>query len=417
MTWYQQGIADERNGHTTDVFTVFQVSSIIEMLLDDSKIQDIWIRGEVTNLKAHGSGHYYFSLGEKSDSHSAVLPCVMWRKDAQRLKCDICDGMNLLVFGSIGHYAPQGRYQLYVRDIQPAGRGEKHLMVERWKEELSREGCFDPARKRSLPSYPSRIGVVTSETGAVLQDIRNIISRRFPLELVVSPTAVQGEGVQHEIARAIRRIQEEVDVIILARGGGSFEDLFPFNYPEVVRAISTCPVPVVSAIGHEVDVTLADFAADIRAPTPSAAAELVVPDRILVLDSLAESQKTLKNRLLNRLDRAGEDLSQIRERLSPRKMGQKVTAKREDVSVLSDRIGRSVLSRLALERERLSAMAEILAARNPLHLMRKGYCILEKEGKVIRSAVEITQGEHLSVRLMDGRVDTCVERVYHDPEI
>lgn len=417
MTWYQQGIADERGGHTTEVLTVFQVSSLVEVLLDDSRIQDIWIRGEVTNLKLHGSGHYYFSLGEKSDTHSAVLPCVMWRGDVQRLKCEVRDGMNVLIFGSIGHYAPQGRYQLYVRDIQPAGRGEKHLMVERWKEDLSREGCFDPARKRSLPQYPSRVGVVTSETGAVLQDIRNIISRRFPLELVISPTAVQGEGVQHEIARAISRIQEEVDVIILARGGGSFEDLFPFNYPEVVRAVFSCPVPVVSAIGHEVDVTLADFAADVRAPTPSAAAELVVPDRILVLESLAESKRTLGNRLLHRLDRAGEDLSHVRDRLSPHRMVQRLTAKREDVSVISDRLGRSISSRLSLERERLSSMGEILCARNPLHLIRKGYCILEKEGRVVRSAAEITEGEHLSVRLMGGRFDANVERVYHDPEI
>ncbi len=417
MTWYEQGPGRGEPGFTSDIFTVSQVSSLVETLLDDPRIQDIWIRGEVTNLKIHGSGHYYFSLGEKSDNHSAILPCVMWKKDAQRVKCDLTDGMKVLVFGSIGHYAPQGRYQLYVRDIQPAGRGEKHLMIERWKAQLSEEGCFDPGRKRALPLYPSRVGVVTSETGAVLHDIRNVIARRFPLELVISPSAVQGEGAHFEIARAIRRLQGDVDVIILARGGGSFEDLFPFNYPEVVREISSCPVPVVSAIGHEVDVTLADFAADVRAPTPSAAAELAVPDRVLVLESLAESRRTLGNRLINRLDRAREELSQVVERLSPRKMDQRLTAKREDVTVITDRIGRAISSRIGLERERLSAAAEILDARNPLHLIRKGYCILEKEGRIIRSAAGISAGEHLSVRLRDGRIDTCVERVYHDPEI
>ncbi|MCU0632337.1 MAG: exodeoxyribonuclease VII large subunit [Methanolinea sp.] len=417
MTWYQQGISEERNGHTTEVFTVSQVSALVQALLDDMRLQDIWIRGEITNLKIHGSGHRYFSLGEKSMDHSAVLSCVMWRNDAQRVNCELGDGMDVLVFGSIGHYAPQGRYQLYVRDIRPAGRGEKHLMVEQWKVQLAAEGCFDPLKKRPLPTFPSLVGVVTSETGAVLQDIRNVISRRYPLELVVSPTAVQGEGAHQEIAQALHRVEARVEVIILARGGGSFEDLFPFNHPDVVRAISACPVPVVSAIGHEVDVTLADFAADVRAPTPSAAAELVVPDRVSVLESLGESRKMMGNRLLARLDRAGADLCEVRERLSPRRIGQKVTARREDVSILSDRMIRGISSRIALERERLSAAAEILAARNPAHLLRKGYCILQKEGRVIRSVGETAPGDFLSLRLRDGEVDTRVERVYHDPEI
>lgn len=417
MTWYQERIAEERGGHSDNVLPVSRVCALIQELLDDSRLQDIWIRGEVTNLKVHGSGHCYFSLGEKSQSQSAVIPCVMWSKDARRVKCEVRDGMEIIIFGSIGHYAPQGRYQCYVRDIEPAGRGEKHLMVERWKELLTAEGCFDPARKRPVPPYPSTVGVVTSETGAVLQDIRNVISRRFPLELVVSPTAVQGEGAHQEIAMALRRVQDNVEVIIVARGGGSFEDLFPFNHPDVVRAISSCPVPVVSAIGHEVDVTLADFAADLRAPTPSAAAELVVPDGIQVLESLAESRKMMGNRLMARLDRAGSDLAQVRERLSSRRMGQRVTTKREDLSILSDRVNRAISSRLALERERLAAAVDILAARNPRYPLKKGYCILQKDGKVVRSAGEIAAGDLLSVRLVDGRADVNVERVYHDPEI
>ncbi len=414
MTWYQKGISDERGGHTTEVLSVSQVSSLVEALLDDTRLQDIWVRGEITNLKLHGSGHCYFSLGEKSRDHSAVLSCVMWRNDARRVECEFRDGMDVVVYGSIGHYAPQGRYQLYVREVRPAGRGEKHLMVEKWKVQLTSEGCFDPQKKRPLPAYPLKVGVVTSETGAVLQDIRNVVSRRYPLELVVSPTAVQGEGAHLEIARALQRVERDVDVIILARGGGSFEDLFPFNYPEVVRAIVSCPVPVVSAIGHEVDITLADFAADVRAPTPSAAAELVVPDRIALMDSLALFRKTLGNRLIVRLDRAGTDLSEVRERLSPRRVSQRVTAKREDVSVLSGRMERAVLSRIALERERLSAAAGVLAARNPAQLLRRGYCILQKDGRVIHSADEIACGDRLTLRLVDGRAVTRVEEVHHD---
>lgn len=417
MTWDQHEISDGRFGHTIDVLTVSEVSSIIEALLDDPRLQDIWVRGEITNLKLHGSGHRYFSLGEKSRDHSAVLSCVMWRNDAQRMDCEIHDGMDVLVYGSIGHYAPQGRYQLYVKEVRPAGRGEKFLLMEKWKAQLAAEGCFDLARKRGLPPYPTRVGIVTSETGAVLHDIKNVISRRYPLELVVSPTAVQGEGAHLEITRALRRVQSDVDVIILARGGGSFEDLFPFNYPEVVRAVSSCPVPVVSAIGHEVDITLADFAADVRAPTPSAAAELVVPDRVTVMESLAESRRAMVNRLLGRLDRAGTDLSDVRERLSPRRILQKVTSRREDISVLSSRMERTVLSRITLERERLTAAAGVLAARNPAQLLGRGYCILQKEGRIIRSAGEIKKGDLLSLRIIDGRVESRVEEVYHDPEI
>ncbi len=417
MTWYQQGLSRERGGHAIEVLTVPEVSSLVESLLDDPRLQEIWIRGEITNLKLHGSGHRYFSLGEKRNEHSAVLSCVMWRNDAKRVDFDLRDGMDVLVFGSIGHYSPQGRYQFYVKEIRPAGLGEKHLMVERWKQQLEAEGCFDPGKKRLLPPYPARVGIVTSETGAVLQDIRNVISRRYPLELVISPTAVQGEGAHLEIARALRRVEREADVLILARGGGSFEDLFPFNHPEVVRAVSSCPVPVVSAIGHEVDVTLADFAADIRAPTPSAAAELVVPDRISVMESLAVQRKTMGNRLLGRLDRAGSDLCEVRERLAPRRISQRVTARREDVSVLSGRLERDILSRVVLERERLSAAAAVLAARNPAQLLRRGYCILQKDRRVIRSAGEIEEGDRLTLRMVDGRLKTRVEEVHLDTEI
>jgi len=417
MTWYQQGLSHERGGHAMEVLSVSEVSSLVEALLDDPRLQEIWIRGEITNLKVHGSGHRYFSLGEKRNEHSAVLSCVIWRNDARRIDYDLHDGMDVLVFGSIGHYAPQGRYQLYVKEVRPAGLGEKHLMVERWKQQLEAEGCFDPGKKRSLPPYPERVGVVTSETGAVLQDIRNVISRRYPLELVISPTAVQGEGAHEEITRALRRVEQQVDVIILARGGGSFEDLFPFNHPDVVRAISSSLVPVVSAIGHEIDVTLADFAADIRAPTPSAAAELVVPDRISVMESLAGYRKAIGNRLLDRLDRAGSDLSDVRERLAPRRVSQRVTSRREDLSVISGRIERGILSRVGRERERLSAAAAVLAARNPAHLLGKGYCILQKDRRVIRSAGEIEKGDSLTIRMVDGRLGTRVEEVHLDTEI
>ena len=185
MEWYQQRIRQEQKEHAIQIYRVSEISSIISSVLDDDRLQDIWIRGEVTNFKPHASGHRYFSLGERKDgSASALVQCVMWRSDAERLGFTLKDGIDAIAFGSIGHYAPQGRYQFYVRELRHAGEGEKHLQVEKWKAELAAEGIFDVGRKKDLPRFPGRIGVVTSETGAVLQDIRNVIARRFPLEIV-----------------------------------------------------------------------------------------------------------------------------------------------------------------------------------------------------------------------------------------
>ncbi|MCQ8893200.1 MAG: exodeoxyribonuclease VII large subunit [Methanolinea sp.] len=417
MPWYQERESQGQGEMQPGVYTVSEISSLIGSLLDDPRIHDIWVRGEVTNFKLHGSGHCFFSLGERTENTSALISCVMWRTDAARLPAGISDGMDVFVFGSVGHYSPQGRYQLYVRDIRPAGRGEKYLQVEQWKVLLSSEGCFDSARKRPLPSFPVRIGVVTSETGAVLQDIKNIISRRYPLEVVVSPTVVQGEGAHLEIARAITRLYGRADVIIVARGGGSFEDLFPFNHPDVVRAVSASPVPVVSAIGHEVDAPLADFAADVRAPTPSAAAELVVPDRIAIREALGDFRKALCARLLGKLDRAATEIAELRERFSPRRMEQRLNVRREDLNVLETRMLRAMTARIDRGRERVSAMAHILEAKNPCQVLGRGYCILTRQGRVIRSAREVSPGDRLSARLSDGTIDTIVHEVRHDPEV
>ena len=262
---------------------VSELSAIIESLLDNPLLQDIVVRGEVTNYTHHARGHRYFSLSEKGGGNTAaVIKCVMWRSDAERLSFIPSEGMEVVVTGTVRAYAPHGTYQLQVKEMRKAGLGEKFLLIEQWKRQLAAEGCFSLERKRCLPAYPVRVGVVTSETGAVIHDIRTVIGRRYPLEIVISPTAVQGEKAHREIAGAISRLAGMVDVVIVARGGGSFEDLFPFNHPDVVRAIVACPVPVVSAIGHEVDVTLSDLAADLRAATPSAAAELAVPDRLVL---------------------------------------------------------------------------------------------------------------------------------------
>jgi exodeoxyribonuclease VII large subunit len=412
----QRTLYEEASAGHMDVYRVSQVSSLIASVLDDPRFQDIWVRGEVTNFKCHTKGHCYFSLGERDDHSVATLQCVMFRTDAQRLGFSPRDGMDVLAMGSIGHYAPQGKYQLYVKELRLAGEGEKHLMVERWKRELEAEGHFDPAKKRPLPQYPDRVGVVTSGTGAVLQDIRNVISRRYPLEIVLSPAAVQGEAAVHEITEALARVDGTVDVIIIARGGGSFEDLFPFNGPEVVRAISSCRTPVVSAIGHEVDVTLADFAADVRAPTPSAAAELVVPDRAVLIENLLANKTQIQASLLSRLERAADLLGHLRERMAPRRLERRITEKKEDLAVADDLLEKVMSARLEREHLQISSMRSSIEARNPYSILSRGYCIPRARGKIVRSVSEISRGERMELQMQDGNCDVVVEEK-HEREI
>ncbi|MDD1695393.1 MAG: exodeoxyribonuclease VII large subunit, partial [Methanoregula sp.] len=336
MDWFNRPeVTAVTDTSRTTPLRVSEVSAIIEGLLDDPLLQDIWVRGEVTNYTHHTRGHRYFSLSEKgSGSTAAVIKCVMWRADGDRLAFRPAEGMEVIVSGTIRVYAPHGAYQLQVKEMIKGGIGEKYLLVEQWKKELATEGCFATERKRCLPAFPAKVGVVTSETGAVIHDIMTVISRRYPLEIIISPTAVQGEDAPRGIALAIRRISCMADVVIVARGGGSFEDLFAFNHPDVVRAIFSCPVPVVSAIGHEVDITLSDLAADVRAPTPSAAAELVVPDRMVLTARLRELKSQMSAALQGRVVMAMEDLSDLKNRLRPQRFLRKLEDKQQDITDL-----------------------------------------------------------------------------------
>lgn len=397
---------------------VSELSAIIGELLDDPRLQDVRVRGEVTNYKHHGSGHRYFSLSEKGGgSTAAVIKCVMWRSDAERLAFRPDEGMEVVVSGSVTLYPPHGAYQLRVRSMEKAGLGEKYLLVEKWKKELAAEGIFSSDRKRTLPVFPARVGVVTSETGAVIHDIRNVIGRRFPVEIVISPTAVQGEDAHREIAAAIRRLAGLADIVIVARGGGSFEDLFPFNHPDVVKAIAACPVPVVSAIGHEVDVTLADLAADLRAPTPSAAAELVVPDKNALLARLAELRTLLGSALLGRVAWAREEIGSLRDRLRPQRFVRKLEEQQQYVADLADRLDRAETTRIEREHLILSEMRTALESRSPRAVLARGFCIAEKDGKIVKTTGVLAENDRLRLRLYDGSSLVIVERVDHDGNV
>jgi exodeoxyribonuclease VII large subunit len=397
---------------------VSEVSAIIERLLDAPLLQDIRVQGEVTNYTRHSRGHRYFSLSEKgSGSTAAVIKCVMWKSDADQLTFTPQEGMNVIVTGTVRLYAPHGAYQLQVKEMKKAGLGENYLLVEQWKKDLAAEGIFAEERKQPLPRFPVRVGVVTSETGAVIHDILTVITRRFPLEIVISPTAVQGEDAHREIARAIRRVCDKVDVIIVARGGGSFEDLFSFNHPDVVHAIAACPVPVVSAIGHEVDVTLSDLAADIRAPTPSAAAELVVQDRAVLLEQVRDLRLQMAGSLVSRIERAICELADLRDRLRPLRFARKIDERKQVTADAADRLERALKTRIEREQLILAGMKNSLEAQNPLAVLGRGYCIVEKKGSPVKSIASIAEQDRLDLKFSDGRSQVLVERVEHDRNV
>lgn len=399
------------------ILSVRAVTEVIREALDDRRLQDIWVRGEVTNYKHHSRGHRYFSLSEQGERGGAMINCVMWDSRARNLAINPANGMDVIVFGYVRLYAPQGKYQIDVMDIRLAGEGEKHLLVERWRRELAEEGLFSAGRKRALPEFPVKVGVVTSETGAVLHDIVNVLSRRFPVEVLLSSAAVQGDMAHLDITQALRLIDGKADVIIIARGGGSFEDLFPFNHPDVVRAIAGSRTPVVAAIGHEVDVTLADLAADLRAPTPSAAAELVVPERIRLFENLQKYRQQLISALMTRSDRGFEEIRYLRERLHPRRFVRRIDGNKQDLSDTGERLIRSLQNRVIRERLVLAKHKAVLEGKNPLQLLSAGYCIAIKDRTVIRALAGITTGDRLSLRFIDGQARVYVEETTYDKKI
>ena len=399
------------------VLSVADISGIIAEALDDGRLQDIWIRGEITSYKHHHSGHRYFSLSEQVWGRNFSLRCVMWRSRGTDLDFEPRDGLAVIAFGYVQFYEGQGQVQFNVQEMLPAGAGEKHLLVERWKRELAAEGLFSEERKRPLPPFPSVVGVVTARTGAVLQDILNVLGRRFPCRVVLSPTAVQGDLAHLEITRAIRILDGRVDVIIVARGGGSFDDLFPFNHPDVVRAIGCSRTPVVSAVGHEVDHVLSDLAADRRAPTPSAAAELVVPDRADLGREVAGYLERMKGSLEKKVQASGLLIEDLRLRLQPRRLLRRVNEHRDIVAELGEDLDRAVAGKIGRLRGELERERALLDGRSPLSILARGYCIAEKGGKVVRTARELGRGDRIKLRMTGGGAKAQIEEVYHDKKV
>ena len=367
------------------VYTVARITSYLKDILEsDGVLTDVWISGEISNMSGSSAGHLYFTLKDKTSQ----LRCVLFNR--KRLNIDIENGLAVVAHGSISIYEVSGAVQLYVDMIQPTGLGMLNMEFERLKAKLEEEGLFDPSRKRPLPAFPEKIGIVTSPGGAVLHDITNIISRRYPLvELVLAPTTVQGESAVPGIINALNALNDrgDIDVIIIARGGGSIEDLWAFNDEKVARAIYSSAAPVISGVGHETDFTIADFVADKRAPTPSAAAELAVPHRDEIETRLQNCIADIESLLAGSIERG-----------------------RQHADELYATMSNQVKNVLALNIEKLNGQELKLSSLSPMATLERGYALVQSHasGKVISNISQVEHGDMITVKVSDGQFNSRV---------
>ena len=396
------------------IFSVAELTRRIKNLLDgEDALQRIWVRGEVSNYKVYPSGHHYFTIKDEE----ATLKAVMFRREASRLRFRPESGMKVIALGRITVYPRDGVYQLYVSELVPDGAGDLDAAFRQLKEKLDREGLFDAAHKKPIPAFPTRIAVITSPAGAAVRDIIRVASARFPLaKLRILPVRVQGEEAPGEIAAAIRRANEWrcADLIITGRGGGSLEDLWAFNDERVARAIYASEIPVISAVGHEPDVTIADYVADLRAATPSNAAELAVPDRAELHTAIAAMKKRMGNVLTARVENSRRRLDQLRERWVLAEPGAFIADRRLALDHAAAMLLSAYRGSLSTGRARLAKNAAALDAMSPLKVLSRGYAIAEtEEGRILRSCAETAPGQRIGLRMSDGRLN-C--RVLEGPE-
>lgn len=411
----------------------------------------LWIEGEVAQASQPASGHVYFALRDRD----AVLPAVIWSRDLARLKFRILPGQRLRVRGRVGVYERDGKMQLYVDFAEPAGLGAEAALLEQLKRKLAAEGIFDPSRKRPLPRFPRRIGVVTSRSGAAIHDIIRTVHRRLPTPILIADAAVQGPGAPHQLVQGMAMVvRAGVDVVIVGRGGGAVTDLTAFNHERLVRTIARCPVPVISAVGHEIDLSLADLAADARASTPTAAAELAVADGNAIGEQLAKEHRRLDRELRHLLERASQDLDrtctalhvcheravararndlhalahrlahlhpraeiartaatlgELVRRLTAAHPGRKVAEARGECELLIRRCDAAMRSALEVRRSALAQLAGQMAAMSPLAVLDRGYAMVTRTGTIVRDAEQVNPGDALVVRLARGTLDVTVK--------
>ena len=399
-----------------EIYSVSQLNRYLKQRLDlDPVLSRITLRGEIGTFHRHPrSGHCYFTL--KDDQ--ASVRCVMFRYAAQSLSFQPMEGMAVVAKGSVQIYEKEGALQVYVQEMQPDGLGALYLAFEQLKKKLASAGLFDPAVKKPLPRFPKTIGVVTSPSGAALQDIIQILSRRYPLvELRVYGALVQGEKAPASLRAAVAKAaQDPLDLLIVARGGGSVEDLFCFNDEQLAYEIYRCPIPVISAVGHEVDYTICDFVADLRAPTPSAAAELAVPDAGQILSALADSRYRLHRRMERKLNQSLQSLLPLQQRLSryyPMRMLEQSAQRLDDASARLDRI---IQSRISQKQQEFLGLTGRLEALSPLAVLGRGYTITQRQGQAITSLTQVQPGYEIVTTVKDGTFTSIIGEIHHGTE-
>jgi exodeoxyribonuclease VII large subunit len=393
-------------------WTVTSITAYLRELFEsDEMLRDVWVKGEISNLSRPRSGHIYFTLKDSG----AAMRAVMWRSSVARLALDLRDGMEIEVHGYISIYDVSGQYQLYADEIRPVGEGALYQEYMRLKAMLESEGLFDPDAKRPIPNLPKKIGIVTSATGAAVRDMLNTLQRRMPLaEVILAPTMVQGDAAPPKIVAAmddLLRVAPDLDLLLLGRGGGSIEDLWAFNDERVVRAVASYTVPVISGVGHETDFTLTDFASDLRAATPTAAAEQATPITIAELRGANSFYADKLNEQISRiLDDAFVSVDDVSQRLGYVSPLRQIQRDAQTLDGLAQRLISGQTHRQGLMREKLSGLGSRLDALNPAKVLARGYAIVtrQRDGQVIASTGDVQKDEKIHVRVKDGKVDAKI---------
>lgn len=396
---------------TLQPVSVTQLTGYIKLLLDrDEILAQTCVRGELSNYKIHSSGHHYFTLKDEG----AVISCVLFRSDAMRLRFRPESGMKVILTGRVSLFPRSGQYQLYVSHMQPDGAGDLAVAFEQLKQRLQAQGLFDTAHKKPLPRYPERVALVTSPTGAAVRDMIRILGRRWPLaSVLVCPVRVQGEGAAEEIAAMLELVDAAglADVIITGRGGGSLEDLWAFNEEIVARAIYRCKTPVISAVGHEPDVTIADFAADVRAATPSNGAELAVCDRAELRALLEQQARRMEKAQERRLELLRQRLRRLSERPVLRSPEGSLQQKELLLELLRQRLERAAAAAVEKRQRQFAALSGRLDALSPLKVLARGYAVATRQEQMLHSVAQLSPGEEIRLRLSDGTALCAVERI------
>ena len=398
------------------VLTVAELTERVKLLLEE-RFPDIWVRGEISNFRRAASGHIYFTLKDEK----AVVKAVLFRGSQNQLRFEPGDGLKVVLHGNLNVFDKRGEYQIIVDFMEPEGIGSLQLAFEQLKEKLKKEGLFDEARKRPIPAFPEAVGVVTSPSGAALRDILNIVDRRYRgIRMIIYPTLVQGQGAAEEIAAAIGKANEraEVDVLIVGRGGGSLEDLWPFNEEIVARAIHASRIPVISAVGHEIDFTISDFTADLRAPTPSAAAELVVKNKEELLRWFKELVERLYTSVKRHVERDKERISLYTYDVLLRRLKTLINEKSLILDDLAKSMGSGMDAILARGKGRFETLVGQLNALSPLNTLARGFAFVLKlpEMSPLFSVSGVRRGDGVKTRLRDGEFTSVVETVEKTPK-